>query len=247
MNKLQSSSVTREIRNIRKSFVSIARSFERLAPALASTTSAGYGNGRTASGRRRPKLTAADIKVLKLQGQYMGTMRGLSVRNQSKVKTNKEYAAITAEIDGTKAKIDAAETLGLEALEVEENAETEIEETGKANEVLKKELDEERARIEAQIKEKNARLAENQDEREKRIEQLPLEFQDLYQPLNDLHVGSAVVPVTEGSCGGCNVGLTSQRILDARKGDGSARCENCGRILYDDSPAAAATAGDAGS
>jgi hypothetical protein len=100
MKKRQTSSVTREIRNINRSFVSIARSFERLAPILASAASGTgtHGPARTASGRRRPNLSAAQMKALKLQGRYMGTMRGLSGRNQAKVKSIRKTRGIQAAI-----------------------------------------------------------------------------------------------------------------------------------------------------
>lgn len=100
LRKTQRSSVSRELRNIRKSFVSIARSFEKLAPALAAaaTGSPGERNGRAPSGRKRPKLSAAQMKALKLQGQYMGTMRGLSARNQAKVKAVRKSKGISAAI-----------------------------------------------------------------------------------------------------------------------------------------------------
>ena len=100
MKNLKMNSVSRELRNIRKSFVSLARSFERLAPVLAAATSGapGEGSARTQSGRKRPHLTAAQMKALKLQGRYMGTMRGLSVRNQAKVKTVRKNRGIRAAI-----------------------------------------------------------------------------------------------------------------------------------------------------
>ena len=101
MRKSQTSAVTRELRNIRKSFVSIARSFERIAPVLASvaSTSGGSGNGRAEGGRRRPRLSSTQLKALKLQGRYMGTMRGLKARDQAKVKAVRKARGIHAAIN----------------------------------------------------------------------------------------------------------------------------------------------------
>ncbi len=94
------SSVTRELRKIRRSFVNIARSFERLAPALAARSSGDGGQApdRTSSGRRRPRLSTSQLKALKLQGRYMGTMRGLSVKSQAKVKAIRKARGIHAAI-----------------------------------------------------------------------------------------------------------------------------------------------------
>lgn len=100
MKKSPTSSVTRELRTIRRSFVNLARSFDRLAPALASSVSGngGQGAGKTSGGRRRPRLSASQLKALKLQGRYMGTMRGLSARSQAKVKAVRKTRGIHAAI-----------------------------------------------------------------------------------------------------------------------------------------------------
>jgi len=100
LKKSPTSSVTRELRKIRRSFVNIARSFERLAPALASGVSGNGGRGidKAAGGRRRPRLSSSQLKALKLQGRYMGTMRGLSARSQARVKAVRKTRGIHAAI-----------------------------------------------------------------------------------------------------------------------------------------------------
>jgi hypothetical protein len=100
LKKAQTGSVSRELRNIRRSFVNIARSFEKLAPALAAATSgpSRSANGHTSTGRKRPTLSPAQMKALRLQGQYMGTMRGLSIRGQARVKAVRKSRGIHAAI-----------------------------------------------------------------------------------------------------------------------------------------------------
>jgi hypothetical protein len=52
----------------------------------------------TKSGRKKPKLSPAQRRALKLQGRYMGTMRGLKPREQSKVKAMRKSRGINAAI-----------------------------------------------------------------------------------------------------------------------------------------------------
>jgi hypothetical protein len=97
----QHRAISREISNIRKSFVTIARAFERIGPALSAVSASSTSNGRTGAQkatRRRPKLSPAQRRALKLQGRYMGTMRGLSARAQTKVKAIRKAKGIRAAI-----------------------------------------------------------------------------------------------------------------------------------------------------
>lgn len=100
MRNTRQHSIRKEILNLRRSFVNIARAFERIEPALtAATAPAPAGKGAAAkSTRRRPRLTTTQRRALKLQGRYMGTMRGLSARKQAKVKAIRKAKGIHAAI-----------------------------------------------------------------------------------------------------------------------------------------------------
>jgi hypothetical protein len=96
----QSTILAREIRSIRSSFSKLARSFGRIAPLLAAAPAAAE-QVLVASGkkpRRKPRLTAEQRKALKLQGQYMGTMRGLSVGRRARIKKIRVEKGIHAAI-----------------------------------------------------------------------------------------------------------------------------------------------------
>jgi predicted nucleic acid-binding Zn-ribbon protein len=157
---------------------------------------------------------------------------------QSPVKTNKEYQAITFEIDTVKGKIDALETTGLEDIEAEGRAEAEMRRAAQTLATLRKDNEAERGRIQGQIREKQGRLREAEAERLLHLQNLPEDLRENYELLNGRYPGTAVAPVREGCCGGCNFSLVQQRVLDARVGGKLVRCDNCTRILYD--PAATA-------
>lgn len=97
-----SSTMARELRAIRFSFNRLAKSFARIAPIL---TVAPAGARMTAPApevqerpRRKPALTAAQLKSLKLQGKYMGTMRGLPAAKRAIVKKVRVAKGIHAAI-----------------------------------------------------------------------------------------------------------------------------------------------------
>lgn len=84
MRKPRRSSVGRDIRAIRTSLSSIARAVQRLAPLLQAAASAGPQNPSRPG--RRLRLSAERRAALKLQGQYMGHLRGLKPRQKAQVK-----------------------------------------------------------------------------------------------------------------------------------------------------------------
>lgn len=88
-------SLAREIRSISIAFRQLAQAFARLAPALANAP-AGAGGGRPP--RRKPRITPARRAALKLQGRYMGCMRGLKPTQRSKVKKIRAAKGIRAAI-----------------------------------------------------------------------------------------------------------------------------------------------------
>ena len=74
-------SLAKEIKSISRAFNDLARAFSRLAPALASA-----GAPMVKRPRKKPIITPARRAALKLQGQYMGTLRGLKPADKAKIK-----------------------------------------------------------------------------------------------------------------------------------------------------------------
>jgi hypothetical protein len=80
-------SVGRDLQVIRRSLLTIGRALARLAPALdAAASGVGEAGWAKASGRRRPKLSPARRAALKVQGQYLGSLRSLKARQRAHVK-----------------------------------------------------------------------------------------------------------------------------------------------------------------
>jgi hypothetical protein len=89
-------SVTREIRAIRTSLLSIVRAVQRLGPALEAGASA--VTGASVRPARKLRLSAERRAALKLQGQYMGYLRNLKPRQKAQAKALRETKGIRAAI-----------------------------------------------------------------------------------------------------------------------------------------------------
>src|SRR5688572_2173301 len=76
-------SVSKEILIIRRSFAQLAVAFARMGPALDAALKNGDNGGHrpaSASTRRKMTITPKRRAALKLQGRYMGMMRGMKPR-----------------------------------------------------------------------------------------------------------------------------------------------------------------------
>ncbi len=150
---------------------------------------------------------------------------------QFQVRNNKEYDALTREMD------QAAETIAklekeMSALENKATiARTDIE-TGK------KELEESQALLE----EKKAELAEVsknteeeelkfKHEREKIVVRVAKADLAMYERIRKAKNGRAVVPIKRGSCGGCYTAVPPQKVLELKQNKRLYTCERCGRII----------------
>jgi hypothetical protein len=96
----RNASLTREIRAISTGFKQLAVSFARLAPILAAVSADGVAPRKAT--RRRMTITPARRAQLKLQGQYLGYMRGLKPRQKAKVRAIREKKGVRAAIAAAK-------------------------------------------------------------------------------------------------------------------------------------------------
>ena len=100
MRTPRSSSVGRDIRAIRTSLSSIAAAIQRLAPLLHAAAS--VGSGKPSRRGRRLRLSPGRRAALKLQGQYMGYLRGLKPRQKARVKALRAAKGIRPAIAAAK-------------------------------------------------------------------------------------------------------------------------------------------------
>ena len=153
---------------------------------------------------------------------------------QGKVRNNREYDAITKEIEFQNLEIQLAEKRLKEAKiaitlkgELLEKSKAEFEERGKDLAAKKGELEEIIAETEKEEKELVAESAKASSEIEDRL-------LNAYKRIRENSKnGLAVVAVERDACGGCYNKIPPQRQLDIRLNKKIIVCEHCGRVLVD--------------
>ncbi|MBN2415152.1 hypothetical protein JXO52_04890 [bacterium] len=150
------------------------------------------------------------------------------------VKTNREYDAISMEIEAVDIRIGEAEDRILQLIDMEEGLKEKL---GQKEETFKTLSDEFGAKKEnlltlmAKTEKEELTL---RDQRNKILRNIDMRTTATYNRIQKKY-GNAIVPVVRRACGGCFKALPPQRVLETRKRDKLILCEVCGRILvWDD-------------
>ena len=147
------------------------------------------------------------------------------------VTSNKEYDAITHEIEMKKNEIEEGETNILEMIQATEDHQNALKEFEGENVQLKKDLKKNEKELNALLKatEKEELLLNHK--REKIIVRLKEPVLKRYERIRKAKSGVAVVPITRDACGGCFKSIPPQKIVEVQKLQELIQCEICGRIL----------------
>ena len=148
-----------------------------------------------------------------------------------RVQNNKEYDAISLEIDTKKVEVENLENKIIQTIEGEEELkkeQTEVTEEISGLETQLKEHQKELEEISLQTREEEARFLREREKVAKLIEE---RFLRQYERIRQAKDGLAVVPIERSSCGGCFSAIPPQRIVEIREAGRLHTCEYCGRIL----------------
>ena len=158
---------------------------------------------------------------------------------QNNVRNNREFDAISKEIEYQELEIELADkrlkeyAAGVKAKKAQlEEAEAVVEERTKDLEAKKAELESIEAETAAQVED----FARQADAAKARIDERLLAAYDRIR--GNVRNGLAVVTVKRDACGGCFNRIPPQRQVDIRQGKKIIICEYCGRILVADPEAA---------
>ncbi len=148
------------------------------------------------------------------------------------VTTNKEYDAVTLEIENAINKIDELENRQLTLFDAEKDAGEALQEAKEMLAKLEKSFQETSVKlnktIEANAEKEKALTAQRQETAAK----IRPEFLRLYERIRKPKDGLPLVTVERGACGGCYTNIPPQRIMEIREADRLIVCEHCGRILF---------------
>jgi uncharacterized protein len=150
-----------------------------------------------------------------------------------KIKNNKEYTALQAEIEKLKADKSVIDDEILKSMDATEVVNIRIkneQEKLKAEEsVLAGKL----GILEQDLAKLNDQIAVNQSRRQALADKIPADSMSLYDRIRKSKKGLAIVEIKDNSsCGGCHITLPPQIINEVRKLEHLVLCENCSRILF---------------
>lgn len=152
-------------------------------------------------------------------------------RQMRTIKTNKEYDALTAEIDSKKIEISEKEERVLSLMStIDECQEKESELTSRLQEV-KKGNSEQLKHLNDQSSSLQAKIDNRLEKRNKIAGNIKRQIIGIYERVRKGKGGLVVVPIRKKACGGCFKQIPPQRIQEIRRGDRIFSCDSCGRIL----------------
>jgi hypothetical protein len=162
---------------------------------------------------------------------------------QFQVKTNKQYDALSREIDTAQVKITRLQK-EMDTLEGKVTAaKQDVVSIGPELEQLLAELKEKKAELEQVNKEHEEEELKLNHEREKLVVRIDKNDIRTYERIRKAKNGKAVVPILRNACGGCYKKVPAQTVLELRKNSKVITCEHCGRILVSDEIASNVAAG----
>jgi predicted nucleic acid-binding Zn-ribbon protein len=153
---------------------------------------------------------------------------------QFQIKTNKQYDALTREIDLSQERVKTLEK-EMETIEGKAaNAKTDLETLAPELEELRKELSDRQTELDYVNKEHEDEELKLTHEREKLIVRIDKNDIKAYERIRKALGGKAVVGVRRNACGGCFKRVPPQVSVELRKNSRLMTCEHCGRLLVSD-------------
>ena len=148
------------------------------------------------------------------------------------IKSNIEYKAMLKEIAFKEDQRDQRETRTLELLERIEEENRAL--AAKEQEIQEQEavLNQQRLAVEAETAKLREELAGLQKQCTKLHHGLPPHLLKRYDFIRQRRNGTAIAPVRDGVCMGCNMNILPQQFIDLQKGSEILQCPHCQRILY---------------
>lgn len=147
------------------------------------------------------------------------------------VRNNKEYDALTKEIDHSEEKIEKMQSENVELENIVEKSKIDINELKPKLEELKEDLKNKEAELKKIIKANEKEEEKLKVEREKVVKNLKKSDYNTYMRIRKAKNGTAVATISRGACSGCHNVVPPQRQIEIRASKRLYICESCGRLL----------------
>ncbi len=147
------------------------------------------------------------------------------------VRNNKEYDALTKEIDNSEELINKMEAENNALADASKGLAIDIESVAPQLEELKAELKVKEAELKEIVKANEKEEAKLKEKRKKIVDETKKPDYSAYMRIRKAKKGKAVVTIRRAACSGCHNIVPSQRQLEIRRNSKLFFCEYCGRIL----------------
>lgn len=147
------------------------------------------------------------------------------------VRNNKEYDALTKEIDHSEEKIEKMQTENIELENIVEKSKIDINELKPKLDDLKNDLKEKEAELKKIIKANEKEEEKLKTAREKVVKNVRKNDYNTYMRIRKAKQGKAVATISRGACSGCHNVVPPQRQIEIRSSKRLYICESCGRLL----------------
>jgi len=147
------------------------------------------------------------------------------------VRNNKEYDALTKEIDHTENQIETLTKENDSLADLSKNLTLQVEEIKPMLEELKLELKENKTDLKEIIKANEKEEAKLLSKRKKIVSEVKKPDLSAYMRIRKAKKGKAIATIKRSACSGCHNVVPSQRQLEIRQNNKLYLCEYCGRIL----------------
>jgi uncharacterized protein len=190
----------------------------------------------TAVAKAREAMLQAELQVKKIEMDAetrRTTIKRLKLQ-QFETRKNEEYQALGHEVIRYEKDLDGMETKELEAMEEVDRFRGLLREAEAAYAKTQTLIAEDLALLGERRQRLEADQAELIAEREILASKAPEELLPLYERLMRSKDGVAISPMNDGRCGGCHMRLIPSTAIKVQAESEMVRCEDCGRILYQD-------------
>jgi len=145
---------------------------------------------------------------------------------------NKEYQALSHEIQAVKANASFLQDGIIGELEKLEAAKKEAEELRTGVEAARNKLQEQEAQVAKEVEEVRKALEGIRKQRAQAADRVDKELVSRYERILRGKSSKAIVEVLDNVCQGCFMSLTPQMALNLRSGTDIVFCQSCARMLY---------------
>ena len=147
------------------------------------------------------------------------------------VKTNKEYDAITLEIENLEKQVEETELKGVELLEKEEKLIADIERDEKQLSEVEHSLNKKEFELQEKLNQTKAEQKVLLSNRNEIIPTVDRRLLATYERIRKGRDGIALAEIENYTCNACFTTIPAQTVVEVRKMEKIITCEVCGRIL----------------